>query len=518
MKQISKLLILFSIIFSVGLLPLISNALGNDPKEINNLLDADKIKIENFIKEQMDNELIPGISIAIVQKGETIYQKGFGYSDIESKKPVTSESLFEIGSNSKAFTALGILNLQNEGLISLEDEVTKYIPWLIVKYQGKEVPITLEELLHHTSGIPFKTIDKLPISNEDNALEETVKNLINIELDSNPGEWYQYATINYDVLGLVIQNVTGSTYEEYIEKSILKPMGLNNTYLFHNESVDENLAQGYKLGFLKPRLYNAPVYRGNKPAGYILSSAEDMAKWLKIQMGNEETSKFSKALVADSHIPNERVEPRSNGSRYAAGWFILPAEKGGETFHGGNNPSYSSFIVFRPESQIGIAVLSNTNSESISVIARGINDIMQNKFEIEEVTDMNKRADRIAVIIIIFFVLLNLWTLYSAIIALKQIFMKEREFVGTWIKNVLKVCFSFIFMLGLSYCIYMIPYIAYSGVTWGFVFVWLPGTVKTALYLVYIGVWLLYTYVLLTGLYKKKNRNFKRKNTIDLKQ
>lgn len=518
MKQMSRLLILFTILISIVLFPLSGNALGNDPKEINLLLDADTIRIENYIKEQMDNGSVPGLSIAIVQKDETIYQKGFGYSNIESKKPVTSESLFEIGSNSKAFTALGILKLQSEGLINLEDEVTKYIPWLIVKRQGKEVPIKLEELLHHTSGLPFRTIDKLPISDKDNALEETVKTLINIELDSIPGEWYQYATINYDVLGLVIEKVTGSTYEEYIEENIIKPMGLNNTYLFHNENIDKNLAQGYKLGFLKPRLYDAPVYRGNKPAGYILSSAEDMAKWLKIQMGNDETSKLSKELVTESHKPNMKIEPRPNGSSYAAGWFILPAEEGGEIFHGGNNPNYSSFIVFRPESQIGIAVLSNINSDSASVIARGINDMMKNEFEVEEVSDMNKGADRIAVILIAIFGLLILCTLYFAIKALKQVFKKEREFAGTGLKNVLKVCLSLILMLGLSYCIYMIPYLAYSGVSWGFVFVWLPGTVKAALYLAYIGIWLLYTYILLTGFYKKKDRKYKGKSEVKLNQ
>ena len=209
------------------------------------LTDDTNIKIEKFIKENMDKGNIPGLFVTVVKDDKTVYEKGFGYSDVEKKERVTSKSLFEIGSNSKAFTALGILKLQKEGLIELNDEVTDYIPWLKVKYKGREVPVTIEQLLHHTSGIPFKTIDNIPVSNDDNAIDETVRTLIGIELDSEPGEKFQYATINYDVLGLIIEKATGSSYEEYIEENILKPMGLNNTYLYRDEDVSENMAKGY---------------------------------------------------------------------------------------------------------------------------------------------------------------------------------------------------------------------------------------------------------------------------------
>lgn len=507
MKQINKLLILFSIIISIALLPLQGYALGKDTKEINHLSDADRSKIEEFINKQMEDGMIPGISVVIVKDGETVYQKGFGYSDIKSQKPVISETLFEIGSNSKAFTALGILNLQKDGFIKLEDEVTKYIPWLVVKYNGKEVPITIEQLLHHTSGIPFKTIDRIPVSNQDNALEETAKTLINIELDSKPGVEFQYATINYDVLGLIIEKVTGISYEKYIEESIIGQMGLDNTYLFHNKAVDENLAKGYKLGFLKPQLYNAPVYRGNKPAGYIISSAEDMAKWLKIQMGTDETSKLSKELVEASHQPNKTVAPCSYDSFYAAGWRIYEGKEK-EIYHGGNNPNYSSFILIKPDNGIGIAVLSNINSQYIPPITYGINEILkQNRLENMVLKDMNIAVDKASVVIAAIMGLLTLVVLYFTIMILKQILIGKREFAGIGIKNTLKACISFIFILGISCCIYKVPYVVYRGVSWGFVFVWLPVSIKIALYLIYISIWLLFIHSLLKGFYKKKNVN-----------
>ncbi|MCB2311587.1 cyclic peptide export ABC transporter [Clostridium tagluense] len=503
MKKTNKLLIMLSVLLIVILAPLRSYALGNGTDEINYLTDNDKAKVERFIEKQMDKGKIPGMSVVIVKGDKTVYQKGFGYSDIESEKSVNSKSLFEIGSNSKAFTALGILNLQKGGLINLNDEVTKYIPWLKVKYEGKEITITIEELLHHTSGIPFKTIDKIPVSSADNAIVETVKTLTNIELDSKPGEKFQYATINYDVLGLVIEKITGASYEKYIEENVLKPMGLNNTYLYRNENNNEDIAKGYKLGFLKPRLYDAPAYSGNKPAGYIISSAQDMAKWLKIQMGTLEGSKFSKDLIGDSHKPNRRVAPLGDGASYADGWFIYQ-KGGGEISHGGNNPNYSSSIVFRPEDKIGIAVLSNINSEYVSAITQGINEILQGKEYNKDIKDLNKSADNISVLIICIASLIIISTLYFMFITLKQILKKERKLNRIGIKNIFKIMFSFIFIVGLSYCVYLIPFILYSEVSWGFVFVWLPKSLKIALYFVYISIWLVFIYSLIISSYKKK--------------
>jgi cyclic peptide transporter len=504
MKKPNKLLVIFSIFVSIVLSPLRTYALDNGIDTINYLSNDEKGKIEKFIKANMDKGKIPGLSVVIVKDDKTIYQNGFGYSDIEAQKLVTSKSLFEIGSNSKAFTALGILSLQKNGLIKLDDKVTKYIPWLKVKYKDNEVPITIEQLLYHTSGIPFKTIDRIPVSNADNAIEETAKTLIDIELDSEQGENFQYATINYDVLGLIIEKVTGQSYEKYIEENILKPMDLNNTYLYKNQDINENMAKGYKLEFLRPRLYDAPIYRGNKPAGYIISNAEDMAKWLKIQMGTLNDSRFNKDIIEDSHKPNRRVAPLDDGSSYAGGWFVYQ-KGGGEISHGGNNPNYSSFIVLKPEEKVGVAVLSNTNSEYVSAIGQGINKILQGENYNKDIKDLNKSADKISILIICIASLIIICTLFFMGKTLIEIFKRERNLSKTGVKNILKIVFSLIFMIGLSFCIYLIPYILYMGVSWKFVFVWLPRSIKVALYLAYLCIGLVYIYSLLTSFYKKKD-------------
>lgn len=504
MKKTSKLLIIF-LIFSIYIGSLSQSVKGyaadNETNVINDLTGEENEKIQKFIENNMDKGKIPGLSVVIVKGDKTVYQQGFGYADLENKKRVTSKSIFEIGSNSKAFTALGILNLQKDGKLKLEDEVSKYIPWLKVKYEDKEVGVTIEQLLHHTSGVPYNTIDKIPSSNEDNALEETVRTLQGIKLDSRPGEKYQYATINYDVLGLVIEKVTGKSYEKYIEEAVVKPMNLNNTYMDRGQNTDAYMTKGYKLAFFKPSLYDAPMYRGNKPAGYILSNAEDMAKWLMIQMGTSKDSNFSKDLIKISQEPNRRTSPLDNGSSYAGGWFVFQ-NGGGEISHGGTNPNYSSFIVFRPEEKIGVAVLSNTNSEYVTKIGQGINEILQGKVDNTNVKDVNKTTDTIAVFITVFAGLIVISTLYFLIKALIQIFKKERKLEIKSLKSILAFVISLAFIAGLSYAIYLIPYILFNGLSWNFVFVWLPKSIKIALYFAYSAIWLVYIYSVLVSSFK----------------
>lgn len=503
MKKISRFLIILSVFISVMSSTALGYALGVKD-ETTDLLTVDKEKqIEKFIQEGMDKGKIPGLSITIVKDDKTIYQKGFGYSDLESKDIVTEKSLFEIGSNSKAFTALGILKLEEQGKIKLGDDVSKYIPWFRLKYKGNDVNITISQLMYHTSGIPFNTIDKIQPSNEESALEDVVKMLINTELESQPGERFEYATINYDVLGLVIEKISGLSYESYMEENILKPMDLNNTFLYRDNVNSKHMTKGYKLELLKPCIYEAPVYRGNKPAGYIMSSGEDMAKWLKIQLGSYNNLKLSENLIEKSHKPNRSVAPYEDGSSYAGGWFVY--QKGGGIIrHEGSNPNYSSVIMFRPEDKVGVAVLSNINSECVASIANGVNRILQGMDYNKNFKDLNKSADKVSILIIGVTILVIITALYFIVKTFKEIFKKERVRNKNNIKNIFKIGFSLVFMIGLSYSIYLIPYILYMGVSWKFVFVWLPNTIKLAIYLLYASVWLVYIYALLTSFYKKK--------------
>lgn len=495
-RKVSLLLITLTI--------LMINLIGNlevKAEDINLLTETEEVKIEKIIEKNMTEGNIPGLSITLVKDDKTVYQRGFGYADIKEEKLVTSQSLFELASNSKAFTALALLNLEESGQINLSDSVTKYIPWLKVKYQGKEIPITIEQTLHQTTGIPPSTINLIPISNENSALEETVRTLVGIELDSRPGEMFQYATINYDILGLIIEKVTGNTYENYIDETLLKPMELNNTYLFRNKAINDRIASGYKIAFLKPRLYEAPIYRGNKPAGYIISSGEDMAKWLKIQMDTKDDLNFDKDIIKKSHEANRVVDALGNDVLYAGGWFL---ESNEQITHDGMNPNYSSNITFNNKDKIGVAVLSNLSSYHVQNIGLDIYGVLQGNVVSNNLDDSNQFTDKLAVGIIVILSILILVTLFFIIRVLIMIFRNQMFFKTNGIKSSLKLSFSLIFMLGVSYFIYLIPHFLLSGMSWGTVFVWSPYSIKIALYLLYIVVWFMFVFFILKIFFKKE--------------
>ena len=314
-------------------------------------------KIDEVVRQNMSEGKIPGLSLVVVSGDEILYSNGYGYADVENKKSVTMDTVFELGSNSKAFTGLAMLKLEKEGLVNFSDPVEKYIPWFEVRYSGQKVTVTVEQVMNHTSGIPFSSIDKIPESDSDTALEDTVRTLVGSGLQTRPGENYSYATINYDILGLIIEITTGHSYEEYISRNILEPIGLRNTYMFSRDASAE-LARGYKVGFLSARGYDAPVYRGNKPAGYILINGNDAAKWMMTQLGNNSESVFDHELIEKSH---EFLKASfANDVSYTAGWFVNGFT--GEVFHGGGNPNFSSHIILDTKTGIGVAALTNMGS------------------------------------------------------------------------------------------------------------------------------------------------------------
>lgn len=467
-------------------------------------LNSSELDIDKFINKNIIKGRLPGISVVITQGDKTIYEKNFGYADLDSNKKITSKTLFELGSNSKAFTALGVLKLEQDGLIKLNDPITKYISWLQMKYQGMAATVTIEELLHHTSGIPSYTIAIIPEANDGDktAIEKTVRKLAGIELSNKPGSKHTYATINYDVLGLLIEKVSGEKYEDYIEKNVLKPMGLNSTYMYKSKIELSNMSKGYKIEFSKLKNYEAPSYSGNKPAGYIISNSEDMAAWMKIQLGTSKLSSFDSKLIEASHIPNQNLNNTENDMRYAAGWYIYD-NNGPEIFHSGSNPNYSSHIVLRPEEKLGVAVLCNTNSFYASTIGNGITNMLLGKNLDKDIGDFNIFIDAISTKIIIISSILSCILLFLLTKLIRHIHLKSRTFQPSSKNTIIKVVILSLSLFSVSYIIYSIPYFLLNKKTWEYIFVWYPNTIKIALFLIYTNIGLTYIYVLLKCLFKK---------------
>jgi cyclic peptide transporter len=325
--------------------------------------------VQQEVAALMEEGDIPGLSLVILQAGKPTIRH-YGYADLARKIPVSRHTLFELGSCSKAFTALAVLDLAAKGKIALDDPVSKHIPWFyaVRRPGGQRVPITLRQLLHHTSGIPWHTLSAIPAGNAPDQLRQTVQRINGVALEHAPGQRFEYATVNYDVLGLVIESATGTPYEDYVRQHVLLPLGLRNTTV-GTPAAGGQKAQGYKIGFFRPLPYQAPAFRGNNPAGYVLSNAEDVARWMQHQLYLI-PSPFQ-PLIRQSHVRDASVAPTSHLAGYAAGWYASLAGNG-ELFHPGLNPNFSAYLALRPGQQLGVAVLANANSAYTQELGRRI--------------------------------------------------------------------------------------------------------------------------------------------------
>lgn len=433
-------------------------------------------KIEAFIKKQMTVGKIPGFSVVIVMGDQTVYEKGFGFADLEKKTPVAPTTLFELGSTSKAFTGLGLLRMEKEGLLKLSDPVEKYLPWLKLKFKGKEVPVTVGQFLHQTGGVPFESTAIIPEASGDDALEKTVRNLVGLELRSEPGKKFFYATINYDVLGLIIQQISGKLYEEYMKEKVLQPLGLTETFLFREEAKVKGMAVGYKFSFGKPVPYNAPVYRGNTPAGYVITNARDLARWLKIQMGTIESGELDKTLIEKSHVS----DPDLPNSNYAAGWFILKNYQ--YITHSGDNPNFSSFIGFGDE-KIGVAVQSNIDSNFTTGTGQGIFYILRgaDPKPTTAAYDMNMRFDALSSKIVYVLIVFLFVALILLIRSLAKIAAGKKRFSGRGFVGIVVFIVASLLMAAWIYLISIIPTFLGFNVPLSFGFVWMPFTFTYAI-------------------------------------
>jgi cyclic peptide transporter len=426
--------------------------------------------LDSRIKDLIGDSDIPGLSLIVINNGEVTIRH-FGFSDLKGEIPVTDSTLFELGSTSKAFTALALLKLANEKKLNLDQLVTEIIPWFSMKYQGKRVPITLRQLLFHTSGIPAHTISSIPSGSQSNALEQTVKSLLGINLASVPGQRYEYATVNYDVLGLVIERITGTSFEQYLENVIFKDLGLTHTYVGREHpEVLKHISKGYKIGFFEPREYDAPVYKGNNPAGYIITRADDMARWLQIQMGVIHSGYDS--LIVASHQRDESVVPVDLSS-YAYGWFTS-LRGDGEISHSGLNPNFTSHVAFRKHKGIGVAVLANSNSPYTSVIAGSVMKTLLGE-EVSSYINFRDDSDKdfsiLSILLSIF--LLCLFSFLGFIVY--RIFKKERKFKAISFKQFLNIVAVLACLTPMLYGLYILPK-AYANFSWESIIVWAPAS------------------------------------------
>lgn len=459
---------------------------ANDEQILRTSALADKIpQVKALLIEEMQRANIPGLSIAVVHRGETLYLAGYGFSDVASGTRADSNTLYQLASNSKAFTALGVLLLQKQGAIDLSEPITTYLPWLTMRYNNNTAAPTVEHFLHHTSGVPSRTIAEIAIDDKPGAIERTVRRLVGTELVRKPGSAYEYATINYDVLGLLIEQVTGQTYEQYITEEILTPMGLNYTHAMDDYDAAA-MASGYKTGFGVPIAYRAPDYDGNKPAGYLVSCAADMARWLNGQLGTSAEPALNQSLIKASHKPNMTVEPFGDGLYYAAGWITDASQT--MVMHTGSNPNYSSNILFLPEEELGVAILCNTNATIAQASAVKILYLLSKTGGVSpEGFDLHGAIDFIACLVLAGALLCCSISIFKQVALWREIRSGQRSFRLNTLGGV-RIGVLVAAAVTLCVLVTLLPKLLFGGMDWTFLFVWYAPTLTMAICCLYAAI------------------------------
>jgi putative ATP-binding cassette transporter len=462
-------------------------------------------EIEKFLPTWMKAGKIPGLILVIIRADSPDYIKGFGYADLESQSPVTPDTLFELGSCSKAFTALAALLLEEKGLINLDSPVSDYLPWFYVTYQNQRPTITIRQLLHHTSGIPWESFSRIPRASGDLALRKTIRKLVGIRLNHMPGERFEYATVNYDIVGIIIEKIMEKSFEEFMENNLFPALGLSAALVgVEQKEQIPKMATGYKRAFFKPRKYTPPVLRGNNPAAYIISNGKDIARWLKIQMGLVETD-FDH-LIQKSHQPDKTVNPTQNLTSYGMGWFVNQF-RDELIFHGGLNPNFTAYLAFHPRKKIGVAVLANTDGNYTSFIGRTALGLLTHR----EAPQRYPSEDKIDIFCSIISFVLGLYVLWMAVLVIIRIIGffqgKNRYAPLTW-KKVLRIILALLGSLPFLVGIYLIPR-ALAHLNWETALLWLPFSFKVMMILLLSCLAASYIYYILTMVipHRSKYRN-----------
>ena len=312
--------------------------------------------IDKLLSEQFKtNET--GAAALVARNGQIIYKKAFGMANLELNIPMQADNVFRIGSITKQFTAVAILQLMEQGKLSLQDDITKFIP----DYPTHGHKITIEHLLTHTSGIKSYTgmKDFGDIMRKDMKPEELINHFKNQPMDFAPGTKWMYNNSGYFLLGYIIEKVSGKTYPQYLEEVIFKPLGMTNSYYGSDSKIIKNRASAY--GKNDKGFENAEPLSMTLPysAGSIQSTVEDLFKWHQAVHAYKLVKKES---LDKAFIPYKLSDGKA--TTYGYGWSLGNVQESPSIEHGGGINGFLTMGIYLPKEDVFVAVFSNCGCNS----------------------------------------------------------------------------------------------------------------------------------------------------------
>jgi CubicO group peptidase (beta-lactamase class C family) len=326
------------------------------------LLSADQI--DRYVEARMKRDNVPGASIAVVRDGKVIKARGYGVADVELNVPATEHTVYQWASVSKQFTAAAIVLLAEDGKLKLNDLVSRYYTNAPAVWSN----VTVRHLLTHTSGI--KSYTSLPgffrTLRKDYAPEELLDLVRNEPFDFAPGERWSYNNTGYFVLGLIIENVSGKSYGDFVEERIFGPLGMKTARLNHQFEIIPNRATGYAIR--SNVVLRSEFVSPSQPyaAGALMGTVLDLAKWDAALYTDKP---FSASTREQMWTPVKLNDGKTHP--YGFGWML--GELRGHPFvaHGGGIHGFSTYIARFVEDKLTVIVLMNAGDDAGSV-AHGI--------------------------------------------------------------------------------------------------------------------------------------------------
>ena len=310
--------------------------------------------IDSFVAEKMRSARIPGVSVAIVDGDRVVYLKGFGRADA-SGRPVTPQTPFLIGSVTKSMTSLAVLQLVDEHKVDLDAPVQRYIPWFRTADSSASARITVRHLLTMSSGLPQSYQTQLWTEGDDRALERTVRHLRTAELTGQVGPATGYSNANYETLGLIIQAVSGMSYEEYLQQHVFAPLDMRNSFVSQEAARRRGMASGHRWWLGVPVPATLPYNRGELPAGYVIASAEDMSHYMIAELNDGRFGSASVLSPRGMALRHLALPP----PRYGYGWEFTRSNRRVLIDHDGGTANFQTSLFMDPQAHVGVFVAAN---------------------------------------------------------------------------------------------------------------------------------------------------------------
>jgi CubicO group peptidase (beta-lactamase class C family) len=326
---------------------------------------------ENFVRRLLRDWRVNGVAVAIARNDEIIHSAGYGWRDVEKKLEVTSHTLMPIGSTTKTFTTAGVSLLVDDGLVSWDTPVREYLPTFRLWDQFANERMTPRDMACHRSGLPRHDFMWYGSTAP---RRELFARLQYLEPTADFRTIWQYQNLMYMTLGHLTGELSGVSWEDFVQKRIFDPLGMASSKVTSTEAKESpDLSRGYRRK--KNTMVEMPLYEGFHavaPAGSIVSSVADMSQWLLVHLNNGKLGDrqfLSEAQVRELHKPQMVIEegkhPEMPHSSYGLGWFVQPYRGHNMIHHGGNIDGFSSMFALMPQDGIGVVVLTNMDGTPV---------------------------------------------------------------------------------------------------------------------------------------------------------